>query len=91
MAFSVKRCVGGRGGVRKGQEGNLGGHDMTPTCANLAFPVREHPGEARGREPPEPDRGGAVARSVSEPTGRAKPPAIPGRLVSERAVVARAG
>ena len=38
-----------RGGVRKGQEGNLGGHDRRHTCANLAFPVEERPGEARGR------------------------------------------
>ena len=62
MAFSVKRCVGGRGGVRKGQEGNLGGHDMRPTCANLAFPVREHPGEARGRAVASPPSRIAAAR-----------------------------
>jgi hypothetical protein len=45
----------------------------------------------RGREPPEPDRRGAAVRSVSEPTGRANPPAIPGRLVSERASSRREG
>ena len=45
----------------------------------------------RGREPPEPDRRGAAVRLVTEPTGRVNPPAIPGHLVSERAVVAEGG
>ena len=57
MAFSVKRCVGGGEGVRKGQEGNLGGHDRRHTCANLAFPVEERPGEARGRAAASPRAG----------------------------------
>ena len=51
-----------RGGVRKGQEGNLGGHDRRHTCANLAFPVEERPGEARGRAAASPPSRIAAAR-----------------------------
>ena len=82
----------GRGEEGSGRKPRRPRHDAHVRESGFSRPGAPRRGaRPRGREPPEPDRGGAVARSVSEPTGRAKPPAIPGRLVSERAVVARAG
>ena len=50
------------GGVRKGQEGKLGGHDRRATCANLAFPVQESVPERRAAAQPRAPRPGSPRR-----------------------------